>query len=198
MSSVARPCVVRLAFGALLLTGCASPSPAVSQDVAPAGDAAAFATVVAALRARAPDAEKLRVDPRPIDHGAATVIADELLRALPGELDARRAVIRSLGLRDGDATFPANCAGTLSIDVPGTRGHDGCPQAWRTVAAISRAVPYLPEPRDSLPAGKFWAARVILVTIGPGGINAQSSDYILSRPVGRWTLEKTLVRGYWE
>jgi len=104
----------------------------------------------------------------------------------------------ALGLAGGDAAFPANCAGTMSPDVPGRPEHEGCPKSWRTVAAVSMPRPYSVMPGDSLPDGQFWAARVILVTTGPGGINAEASDYILSRPEGGWKFEKAIVRGYWE
>lgn len=114
----------------------------------------------------------------------------------PAEIEARRAIVQNLGLKSGDAAFPANCAGTLVPTDP-SRSHAGCPSTSRLVAALG-----LPRVGDATERSnsnaRFRTVRVIVADIGREGISAEIRDYVLDGSGAQWKVVRMKLLGYWE
>lgn len=178
------------------------PMLASTQRIAPPEDSA---IVVAVLRAVAADSTlgvgpntPLVADPRPLRRDGTVVTVDSGTFAPVSSVDieARRTLLRELGVTAGDATFPRNCAGTMVPRDP-VRHHAGCPAIERFVAALG--LPRVGDALDDLkPAPQYRTVRVILAGIGPDGISAEIRDYVLRGSGSQWTVVKVKLLGYWE
>ncbi|HUQ46029.1 MAG TPA: hypothetical protein VM033_05225 [Gemmatimonadaceae bacterium] len=183
---------VGLATMLLVVASCAGMRPpVVSHD-----DSSAFAAVV--RRELADKSPPEQVDPRPLRYEQRLIIVTEAARAADAatELAARRSTLRALGVIEGDATLPANCAGSETA-APDPVHRRGCPSVDRKVLAVS--LPHAGDATtDSLPAAfssPRWTVRAVLAEIGPGGVAYFATDYVLEERRGRWSVLKQFFVG---
>jgi hypothetical protein len=186
-----------------MLCACAIvPSASVAQGMR-ATDDSVFAVV---LKALIPDTllgaqvVRLPVDPRPLrsDGGIVTVDDRTFAPVSSAALEKRVTIVRDLGITSGDASFPADCAGTMVPDTPSRLAHKGCPQTPRLLAAV--ALPRLgdADSKQSKPDPRFRTVRVIVTGLGSEGVNAEARDYVLETSSGQWKVVRMVPRGYWE
>lgn len=159
-------------------------------------DVSAFAVVVKHELARL--SGPIRVDPRPLRNDKDIIVVTEAVRApaTANEMAARRFVIRSIGVAEGDATLPANCAGS-ETPSPDPALRRGCPPEHRNVIAVG--LPLAGDvTTDSLPAALTaprWSVRVIFAEIDPGGVAYFAIDYVLEERNGRLSFLKRRMVG---
>jgi hypothetical protein len=181
-----------LAAMILIVAGCAGTHrPPGSDD-----DSSAFAVVV--RRELAAKSAPEQVDLRPLRYDKNIIVVTEAARAVATttELAARRATLRTLGVAEGDATLPANCAGSETA-APDPVYRRGCPSTSRKVLAVS--LPHAGDATtDSLSAGfpvPRWTVRAVLAEIGPGGVAYFATDYVLEERQGHWSVLKQFFVG---
>lgn len=157
----------------------------------------------------------LRVDPRPlIAEGGIGVYPETFAPVSALVVRLRTAVIHSAGLRTVDATKVnqnIECRGVFVRDQRDSLGHlhdvhAGCPKETIDVLAVG-----LPRPGSSvlapdkvydsateMAARGYWAARVMITTLGRGGSSLFASDYVLARRAGTWVVVKMVGLSYSE
>jgi hypothetical protein len=213
------PCLSRFALMAAVASlGCAAPAAAGGQrGGAPPGaadTAADTALLSAVVRAARADLGTLRmvVDPRPLrDVLEVTFTEPSFARAAPVVLRAREAALRSAGAEPGDAVALGRtdgCGGRLYPVAPAdsVKGepdpHAGCPREGRFVLGVGLARPG----KERLPAGQvygevgipaeaalgYWAVRVIVKVLSPGGSSVTGYDYVMKKEGARWEFVKAV------
>ena len=210
------PSSSRLALMAAIASlGCANPAMASGQRRTPRPGAADTALLSAVVRAARADLGTARmvVDPRPLrDVVEVTFTRRSFLPAAPAVLRAREAAIRSAGAEPGDAVALGRtdgCAGGMYPIAPSdsVKGepdpHAGCPREGRLVVRVG-----LPRPgKVRLPPGQvyeqtripadaalgYWAVRVIVTHLGPGGFSVTGYDYVMKKEGVRWELVQAVA-----
>jgi hypothetical protein len=145
------------------------------------------------------------VDPRPLREVVDVELRERSFAPVASAvLRAREAAIRSAGAEPGDAVAlgrTEGCAGVMYIAPPDSAKaepdpHAGCPREGRFVVGVG-----LPRPgKVRLPPGQvyeegripadaalgYWAVRVIVTALAPGGFSVTGYDYVMKKAGARW------------
>jgi hypothetical protein len=109
--------------------------------------------------------------------------------------NARRSMLRDLGVRIGDAKRPEGCGGIMIPYSPSDEAHRRCPKDVRVVASIG-------VPRDTTESGstsrQLTTTRVAVLEVGPTGFSLVYLDYTLEATAAGWKLVHSRVVGFVE
>jgi hypothetical protein len=177
----------------ILLSSCAPQMLQGLEQTANAADDAVFTAVVDTLIVDTSFARGrnswLTIDHRPLrrDESVGAVTQESFAATSPAELATRLAILREHGIKSGDATFPDNCPG-ISAPMPtaSNPSHQGCPKEGRFVIAVAhpRNAPATMSQGDANP--RIRIVRVILASLGAGGIGGEVRDYVLEGMGREW------------
>ena len=122
----------------------------------------------------------VQFDPQPPVHPDESTAGDTA--SILDLVSSRRAVLRKLGVRIGDAKRPNACAGIMNPYSPDEL-HRGCPKDEKVVASIG-------VPRDSTASGstgrQLTTTMVAVLEIGPYGFSVLYFDYTLEATASGW------------
>jgi hypothetical protein len=177
-------------------TASATPSRDTSLFVAVLRELVADTSLVAADQRAAP---LFRIDPRPVRFGMSIVTPDTRVDSSTPELLQRIAALRAAHIRTGNALLSMDCAGVMSPGTGGKSSHKNCPKEPLTILAISEpASGDVISPKEVRGDARLTTTRVIVEHIGPGGIVAESRDYVFRRTTVGWQLVTMRIVGYFE
>lgn len=173
----------------ILAIACAAPHNQLFAQAVRSLDTAIFSAVLRALVSDTSfTVRPIVADPRPLlSDDTVTSIQLATLASVPAaEINARRAAMRELGVKSGDAVFPPRCGGRLVLPAgPSDLVHAGCPSTSRLLVAVG--LPRAGDGTKDVPINPcLRTVRVIMADIAPNGISADIRDYVLEGAGPSW------------
>jgi hypothetical protein len=207
---------VLVALGACRSTGVASArstsAPAFDTMLGGAEDTALLSEVVRGLRReQLVPTGRVIVDPRPLlaGEGSPEISPSVFARVPPAIFQSRATALRSVGVEPGDAAAPLQgCAGAM-VPYPPPGEPDpkrNCPSQTLFPIAVSLARAGTAKLRPgnvydgitSRAVEGYWAVRVAVGNVGPGGKVVQYYDVVMRKDGATWTYVKAVPGVIWE